>query len=512
MTILPRLQLQVPACALLVMSGIATAHGQVVLGPQGPVNPEWKHRQPPAPSASRLHEFRLVVSPAAEPDPALRYALFPRVIELEPGNSVPMWYRSLMLAEEDGLLDSAVSAWNRYVEGDPANMPLGDDELKTLIVRLEGCLSAAREAAFRRNADWDLRVNELRGAETIQFRLAEFQVARDLARLLVLRARYHWLSGRFDDALLDLQVTMRLAHDIAASELIITNLVGMGIHAIALGEVMQFLSAPDAPNLYWALAHLPDPFFDLRSAAEGEMTLPERYFPWLADPASAELTAHQWHGVFRDTVRELGRLDESLNLHFDAPDHQVDLVLLGLVLRAYPAAQRDLIEAGHLPDDLARRPLGQVVAMHEWLVYRRAAQSSFADLLLPLDIGIARSERTAEKLQENGYLKPLWQSRCTFAIANSLLPAHRQFAKAAVRRETTRRALMVVEAIRMHLATTGGDFPRTLNEIAAVPVPKHPLTGEAFAYEREGETAVLHVSYGTYGWRIELQARRDTTD
>jgi hypothetical protein len=43
-------------------------------------------------------------------------------------------------------------------------------------------------------------------------------------------------------------------------------------------------------------------------------------------------------------------------------------------------------------------------------------------------------------------------------------------------------ALQAVEAIRAHLAASGGQLPRSWAEVKVVPVPADPLTGQPFAY------------------------------
>lgn len=51
--------------------------------------------------------------------------------------------------------------------------------------------------------------------------------------------------------------------------------------------------------------------------------------------------------------------------------------------------------------------------------------------------------------------------------------------------------LRCVEAIRMYAANHDGKLPKSLAEIAAVPVPVDPLNGGAFHYEQTGGKAIL---------------------
>jgi hypothetical protein len=60
----------------------------------------------------------------------------------------------------------------------------------------------------------------------------------------------------------------------------------------------------------------------------------------------------------------------------------------------------------------------------------------------------------------------------------------------------------------MHAAETGA-FPKSLDEITAVPVPLNPLTNKNYVYWLDGEMAVLDMprSDGMPGiaWRFELE-------
>lgn len=483
----------------------STAHAQVILGVDGPYNPSPNAKQPRDPDEPIT--YRLTVTPAAEPDPTLRYSLYPRAYELEPGNSALKWYRCLTLAEEQGVLNEETRHWHEFITDDPADTPI--EELRRFVASLQSPLDEARAAAFRKYADWDLRINELRGRENITFPLAEFQKSRDLARLLLLRARLNMLDGNYDDALADMSVALRFGHDLAEAELAISNLVGMAVHAITMVEVRHLIDAPGSPNLYWALALLPRPLFDTRPAIEMEMQLPERYFPWLFDPESAVRTNEQWRQLFHEAVREFVSFDFPVGLTSDSPDHEVDLVLLALVMRAYPGAKRDLVAGGLEPDDVEAMSVGQVVAVQEARICRQVGQAAVANLMLPYEVSRPRHAALMDRFQDEGYLGLLWRGRSAFGIESALMPALQQFTTAAARRESMHSALMVVEALRMHLAASGGKLPASLGEIQQVPVPKDPITGDAFPYRLDGDTAVLDVPFPRFDQRFEIRVETD---
>src|SRR5262249_57414803 len=57
------------------------------------------------------------------------------------------------------------------------------------------------------------------------------------------------------------------------------SMVGNAVCTLMLSRVEEWIQAPDAPNLYWALTNLPRPLIDLRKSLEGEMLMLEAEFP-----------------------------------------------------------------------------------------------------------------------------------------------------------------------------------------------------------------------------------------
>jgi hypothetical protein len=71
-------------------------------------------------------------------------------------------------------------------------------------------------------------------------------------------------------------------------------------------------------------------------------------------------------------------------------------------------------------------------------------------------------------------------------------------------------ALQVVEALRMHAAASDGKLPSQLSEVQLVPIPIDPMTGKAFQYEIEGDTAELSSTFETTGsihYRLRMRPR-----
>ena len=126
---------------------------------------------------------------------------------------------------------------------------------------------------------------ELRGPETVEFLLPEFQSSRELARMLALRTRLAIAEHRYDDAIEFMRQQYRLGHDVAKEPFLVCGLIGIAIDGIANGTIIELMANPDSPNMYWALTELPQPAIDLQSAVRFEM-----------DFGSADVSVHRSPG------------------------------------------------------------------------------------------------------------------------------------------------------------------------------------------------------------------------
>ena len=470
--------------------GSPYAWGQVRIGPRGPIRAD-EERQPNQPRIRKL-----TITPAAEPNPPLKHSLYPRANELQPGNSATLWYRALLLLESDPEIGRLYDLLR-----DTNSVPSGDvlQQARDFIAQYEYVIQTIEQAAYREKVDWDLQLNSLRGYETIAFRLPEFQESRELARLLNVKAAVHLADRDFDQALFTMRVAMRLARDVSEPKTIINNLVGIAIHAITMSNVENLIDQSGSPNLYWAIAQMPNPFIDLRPSIEFEITLPERYFPWLMDTQGAHRTPQQWNQLFQETIRDATvQLSLLPGLTESSSDEEFELAAQQFALRNYPQAVQILLDQGYTKEDVDDMPVAQALAIREQILYLQYTQRATANILLPYPESAPR----ADELQQS--LSDIHRE----SIVGILLPSIQLAYKAQVRREAFRNALMVIEAIRMHLSANDGQLPSSLDEISVVPVPKFPFTGEPFEYSVEGDTAVLDLPIPRFHVQYEIQVDR----
>jgi len=77
-------------------------------------------------------------------------------------------------------------------------------------------------------------------------------------------------------------------------------------------------------------------------------------------------------------------------------------------------------------------------------------------------------------------------------LVEHFMPAHEGVLFQKARLERRLAALQCVEAIRLYAAAHGGRLPGELSDIRATPVPGDPLTGRAFDYTAQNNSARLY--------------------
>jgi hypothetical protein len=439
----------------------------------------------PQPSDPNVPEtIELSVVPAAEPRPALKYHLLPQPSERTPGNAAQFYYRSIL-----HLNNLPKDYWKPYDEHqatwlspDPKVFPK-DEVVKWLPVG--GWESQLKVAAYREYCDWDYRIQDLRGLETIGFLLQEIQDCRSLARLIQLKAHLQIMEGHYTEALATLRLGYQLGHDVAQPPLLINALVGIAITNLMNNELVVLIDRGDI-NLYWALAALPQPLIDLGPAMQYEMGMTQQIFPFLKDAETAERTPDEWRRLMIEGLVGLEGLSGESSPKFSG--WQAELAAAAVVAKLYPIAKEELIAGGMDRQRVEEMPVGQVVAIHTARSTEYVYHEVFKISLLPYDEAMRRMPLVMQNLTKEGYLGPNLNGRAGLPIAGLLLPAASNVMQAEIRSARSFASLQAIEAIRMHASTSGGKLPATLAEVTVVPVPLNPATGEPFPYQFDTAT------------------------
>jgi len=437
--------------------------------------------EPPdaAPNPNEPKVIELLVPPAAEPRPALKYSLLPMPAERTPGNAAQMYYRAIVLQKQ-----LSQEYWQEYSDKQGAWLAASVDdaqakaEIGKWLASQRNVLAQTKAGAFREYCDWDFRLPDLRGPEMISFLLPEIQECRTLARTLQLQARYELMDGRPDDAFQTIRVGYQLARDTAQQPYLICTLVGAGV-ANLMNDELLVLMRGSSVNYYWAVAALPEPLVDLRPAMQLEMNMPLQMFPFLQDPETAQRSPDEWRRAMIDCLRGMANID-GVSGHME--DWQAELIGAGLVAKLYPLAKEQLIAEGFDRDRVEAMPVGQVVAIQT----SRSVKYSFHEVFklshLPYHEAAARMPGTLKRLEDEGHIRGRFSGREGLPLTSLLLPAVSNVMQVEVRMARNLATLQTIEALRMHAAASGGKLPKSLAEVTIVPPPPNPASGQPFPY------------------------------
>ncbi len=433
-----------------------------------------------APLSLRVHgseddedpTIRLVLHPAAEPRPALKYQLLPGFLDRRPGNAAVHYGK--VKSENDVLFGDRElrERIHRWLDTPLAKLR-SEASSERWLLNDHPIFEHLERAARCESCDWQLPIRE---GEFYTILLPEVQEARRFARLLGVRARLQIAHGRFDEAVQTLQSGYGQARHVGNGPTLINGLVGVAICNIMCGHVREFIQQPDAPNLYWALTQLPSPLIDMRRGIETEMHAVHLSFPELSDLDDMTRGPEYWRESLERFWKNFSQYAGMEGLA-TRPEG-----LTVLCIRGYPMAKRRLIDRGFSTEQVEAMPVGQVVALDTMRTYEELRDEQFKWFNVPFwesHEGFERAERQSMQSDE------------ILFVANMVMPAVKAVRTAVVRNDRQIAALRVIEALRLYAAGHDGELPGNLGQITEVPIPIDPVTGRPFAYQLRRDTAIL---------------------
>lgn len=418
----------------------------------------------------------LVVDPAAEPVPALRYRLLPPSESLQPGNAAPIYLR---LEHERG------QEWRKRLTEEPSEflemafdeMPL--EKVGKLLEYFGDVLDQISAAGKRADSSWEYVMEK---QDPLLIRLSDAQHMRTYARLVALKARLQIRQGQFDQALASIQDGMAMGQHVARPPLLVSRLIGMVICDRMLERLDEWVQQPGAGNLYWALAALPRPLVRFGDAFDVERRFFELKFPELADlnrPRSQE----DW--------RRLAQGLRSWAVEVSKIEFVGDAVKAKSPITQHIALER-LAQARIYLRDTVKLPAEQVQAMSEsevevryTIALQREIQNDYEKwYLVPFPQSLAEAEKRNEALQAEGERREL------YPLTSILVPLKANLIASEARAPRRIAIYQVIEALRMHAAEKGA-LPNKLEDVTVVPVPVDPGSGKPFSYTLEAGVATL---------------------
>lgn len=424
----------------------------------------------------------LVVDPAAEPVPALKYHLLVPAEARIAGNAAPIYSR-IAHERNDAWRSKLGKEVSDVLNMSPEEFPL--DKAGKLLDEFRTVADQLSAAARRSDCDWEYVVE---GQDPITIILSDAQFMRSYARLLALKTRYEARSGDLPAAIGSLRDGLALGKNVADAPIVVNQLIGIAIDGVMLAQFDELIQRPGAPNLYWALAELPRPLISMRDGVATECDILEMKFPELArlDDPDARPDWKRLAKQMRDWAAEIIRSDSGI-----AGVAEI------VQLQAAPTdAQLD--DARTYLQERYGQPADQVQAMSPAEVEVRFTLALFHDIsdgwrkwfLVPYSQALPDVKSRGNRLFEEA------KQREMIPLLSLLTPVHSALLAAPARIDRQVARLQTIEAMRMHAAATG-KLPETLADVTVVPVPLDPVTGGPFKYTCEGDTATLDISEGT---------------
>lgn len=501
-------------CALLAVSSASWAQGPVtaLASPstesrdRSPVKKDGWIEERDDQSGTRIMTMELLLHPAPEPRPALRYHLIPNEFERIDGNAALFYLKAMGFLEQntarDRLEEFQRQAQDRaQTEGEdfsqfppeswratpPAELPI--DEVKEYLKITDFQPPLLREAAQRDRFDMERNIREV--DNVLGFTIPEMQLMRELARTQDLRCRLAMAENRMDDAITILGQQYAMARHLSQDDFLISSLVGMAISHIAFNQALHLVQHPQAPNLYWAYAALPRPLADTTHSMSVERQLLFEEIRMLREVDETARSVEYWSDFVDRLAVQMETFGEVMGWKPPDGDQYQSVrraALVAYIATCYPGARQYLAREWNMsPEQLDSYPTAQVVFLAVVRFYEQWRDEYFKWMHLPWWQARSRAEhrnldqRMRQAADEAGF--------CAMPTL-MLLPALSSARAAESRTDQMIALVQTVEAIRMYGAVHDGQLPRTLQDLP-VPAPLDPATGEPIEYEFQGEQALL---------------------
>lgn len=425
-------------------------------------------QHPAAQNPAAAEVIKFSVSPQAQPRPALRYQLLPDAANTVSGNAALIY----LVAFETGDLTKLNDQIDRYLTMPIHELPI--HEAAELVSQRQHLLQDLELAARRERCDWGVPLRE----EGVNALLPYLNYCRGTANLLALQARVQIAQGKFDDAIRSLQTGFAFVNHLNDHAVLVQQMAAVGISSLLMEWVVRdFEQAPGAPNLYWALANLPNPQVDLRGAIRLERSLIPVSLPTVKTGDPLEHSPRELEAIFTQ-IEQLEELFGIPSARSTGP-----IAYLGQMTRAYGRAKQWFASRGYDKERIDALPVKAALAAYFVADYRERTDDLFKWAGLPYwqaQAGIRRAEAQLAKAREDDP-NPLLRMAAGLGRADLV-----------VARSQRRLALaQCVEALRGYAAEHSGKLPATLADLTEMPAPPDPVTGQAFGYELAGATATL---------------------
>jgi len=418
----------------------------------------------------------LVITPAAEPEPALRYRFWPLPMEQKSVNAMGLLSRAQMMVMEaqatQGTGDQRAAVVENYDRWFGPWQPEYANQIKEYLNSYADALGEMDRAAVLMEVDYPLATDDMTIKKYVSLLLPEVQRNREIARLLALRAKVEMNEARWDDLQRSIRSLYRLADMVGrTNESLINRLVAYAVLGMTDGIVREASSIAGAPNFYWALAMVPESVFDVREVLIAEAFLMSRAMSSLSNLPKTPIGRERAEVLLLEMMNQLGEVVSSSGLIALRDEAATGLLGGVLVVALAEPARRYLREQsawGAQADELST---AEVVLRATALDLERTTDKFVKWMLLPTSLRGSNLHRTEETLRGITNLKEMISP--VSLMAGLLMPAAVAANTAGMRAIQAHYESATLQALRAH-AAVHGELPTTLKEIElpAWPDPK----------------------------------------
>ena len=486
-----------------VLCGLATSFGLAELGySDAPVQKDDWIVQKDNELGRLVLTREMTLTPMPETRPALKHRLIPDDFDLQDGNAAIFYIKAMGFLEQNGARDALSEARKKLQKaadekGESDNAPpeswldispkvLPIEEVKKYLSLTSFQPRDLAEAAKRRSFSLDRNIRQV--SNPIGVLLPEIQVMRELARTQSLRCRLAIAEGRIEDAIAIVGQQYAMAKHLGNDEFLVSNLVGCAVATITSSDAMHLVQQPTTPNLYWALASLPNPICDLRNSLAYERQFLFEQFKFLREVNETPRNVGYWEDFVTRIVPEVVNADVWGDQCIIQDSDTARATLVATIAAGYPGAKRYLIDVVKMDrDKVESYCTAQVFFLAVKQFYEMTRDDHFKWNFVPLSQAIANSEFKALDGNMKSESQRLgWASIPTTTFLSSIGVGR----QASMRGQQSIAFLQTVEAIRMYGASNAGKLPESLESLP-VPAPADPFSGKPIAYERSGDKAIL---------------------
>jgi hypothetical protein len=201
-------------------------------------------------------DVKLVVRPQKVSAEAGKYTLLPPAASLTAGDAAPLYEKAVKTLPAKAVSDK-VQQW--------LQMPIDQlpiDPVGEALEQYIGSFKGVAQAIKCRQCKWP--------ASTPEAPTVNLQQCRNLGSALRLWARYEIAQENYENAVLALRTGFGMGRHLTQGPTLVEYLVGVAIAGAMCAGVEEFVQAGESPNLYAALAALPNPFGDVEKVIESE--------------------------------------------------------------------------------------------------------------------------------------------------------------------------------------------------------------------------------------------------